>query len=172
MGLQTYLEHQAFYFCCQDGMKALNTRKMQVQFFLKGSLMLRRVIRFVKMRIFGLGQGTSRIQSALLPMPLAQLRQKIIVWITNSLLLVFNADIKASCNCVKTTAIQQKTIDSIQAWADLCILSVRRMVAGTCYVPPKVWKKKITKNKFLCDCAKTSVVSQINLLLTEYSRTF
>ena len=28
------------------------------------------------------------------------------------------------------------------------------------------------KNKFLCDCAKPSVVSQINLLLTEYSRTF
>ena len=54
------------------------------------------------------------------------------------LLLFFIADIKASCNCVKTTVIQQRTIDSIQAWAELCILSVRGMVAGTYYVPAKV----------------------------------
>ena len=72
-------------------------------------------------------------------MPLAWLRQKIIVQITNSLLLSFNVDIKASCNCVKTTAIQQKTIDSIQAWAELCILSVHRMVAGMYQVAAKVW---------------------------------
>jgi len=54
-----------------------------------------------------------------------------IVQMINYLLLFFNADIKASCNCVKTTVIQQRTIDSIQAWAELFMLSVRGMVAGT-----------------------------------------
>ena len=56
---------------------------------------------------------------------------EIIVQMISYLLLFFNADIKASCNCVKTTVIQQRTIDSIQAWAELFILSVRGMVAGT-----------------------------------------
>ena len=56
---------------------------------------------------------------------------EIIVQMISYLLLFLNADIKASCNCVKTTVIQQRTIDSIQAWAELFILSVRGMVAGT-----------------------------------------
>ena len=45
---------------------------MQIQFFIKGSIMQRIDIRIFKRSIFGLGQGTSRIQSALLLMPLAQ----------------------------------------------------------------------------------------------------
>ena len=119
-------------------MKALNNRKIQIKFFIKGSIMQRIDIKILKMRIFGLGQGTSRIQSALLLVPLAQLRQTIIVEITNSLLLLFNADIEDSYNCVKTTSIQQKTIVSIQAWAELCILSIRRILPGTYQVAAKV----------------------------------
>ena len=34
--------------------------------------------------------------------------------------------------------IQQKTIDTIQALAELCILSGTRMVTGTYYIPSKV----------------------------------
>ena len=40
-------------------MKTLNNRKIQIQFFIKGSIMQRIDIRILKMRIFGLGQGTS-----------------------------------------------------------------------------------------------------------------
>ena len=116
-------------------MKALNSRKIQIQFFIEGSIMQRIDIKILKMRIFSLGQGTRRIQSALL---LAQLRQKITVEITNSLLLLFNADIEDSYNCVKTTSIQQKTIVSIQAWAELCISSIRRILPGTYQVAAKV----------------------------------
>ena len=109
MEFQIWLEPQEFYFCCQEGgNKGFKySEKVDLVFF-KGSLMQRRGARFLKMRIFGLGQGTSRIQSALLLMPLAQLRQKIIVQIKLFLLLFFDADIKASCNCVKTAAIQLK----------------------------------------------------------------
>ena len=110
-------------------------------------------IKILKMRIFGLGQGTSRIQSALLLMPLAQLRQKITVEITNSLLLLFNADIEDSYNCVKTTSIQQKTIVSIQAWAELCILSIRRILPGTYQVAAKVLMMGPT-NKFIFNWVK------------------
>ena len=118
-------------------MKALNNRKRYIQFFIKGSVMQRIALWFLKMRIFGLGQGTSRIQSALLLCHQPSSVEKIVQMI-NYLLLFFNADIKASCNCVKTTVIQQRTIDSIQAWAELFILSVRGMVAGTYQVPAKV----------------------------------
>ena len=87
----------------------------------------------LKKRIFDLGQGTS---SYLCHQPSSV--EKIVQMI-NYLLLFFNADIKASCNCVKTTVIQQRTIDSIQAWAELCILSNRRIAAGTYQIPAKVF---------------------------------
>ena len=38
--------------------------------------------------------------------------------------------LNTNLDCVKTTDIQQKTIDSIQTLAELCILSGNRMVAG------------------------------------------
>ena len=62
-----------FYFCCWAAIMAPNNQEKVDSVFHKGSNVIRIGIRFLKMVIFGLGKGTSRNQSALLLMPLAQL---------------------------------------------------------------------------------------------------